>query len=355
MKNKIVAILAFVTTAGLAQTPAPVPAAMPATAPATAPPARPAMAVVPNTDGAYKLAVDAIPQDGVPKGALQGPFTLPSQAYPGTQHTYWVYVPAQYDPAVPASLMIFNDGQAFKGPEGDIRAPIVMDNLIYRHEIPIMIGVFINPGRRPDQPEPGGSEWGDRTTNRPTEYNTLDDKYARVICDELMPELYKNYNISKDPDRHGIGGSSSGAIAAFTVAWQRPDQFHKVLSNVGSFVDLRGGNAYPEIIRKTERKPIRIFLVDGRNDNRSLRADGTYDQSRDWFYQNVQMERALTEKGYEVNYSWGIQRHGQKMLATVFPEMMRWLWRDAEVSTDVHNNAERSFRTPKAPMPESAR
>ncbi len=104
-----------------------------------------------------------------------------------------------------------------------------------------MIGVFINPGRRPDQPEPNPSEWGDRTTNRPTEYNSLDDKYARVIVDELIPALYKEYNISKDPERHGIGGSSSGAIAAFTVAWQRPDQFRKVLSNVGSFVDLRGG------------------------------------------------------------------------------------------------------------------
>jgi enterochelin esterase family protein len=305
------------------------------------------MAETPNTDASYKLAVDAIPQDGVPKGEIKGPFTLPSQAYPGTQHTYWVYVPAQYDPAIPASLMIFNDGQAFKGPEGDIRAPVVMDNLIYRHEIPVMIGVFINPGRRPDQPEPGGSEWGDRTTNRPTEYNTLDDKYARVICDELMPELYKNFNLSKDPDRHAIGGSSSGAIAAFTVAWQRPDQFHKVLSNVGSFTNIRGGDAYPEIIRKSEKKPIRIFLVDGRNDNRSLHADGTYDQRRDWFYQNVQMERALSEKGYEVNYSWGIQRHGQKMLATVFPEMMRWLWRDAEVSTDVHDMTERSFRVPR--------
>ena len=191
-----------------------------------------------------------------------------------------------------------------------------MDNLIYRREIPVMIGVFINPGRRPDQPEPTPSNWGDRDTNRPTEYNTLDDKYARVIVDELLPVLYKDYNISKDPERHGIGGSSSGAIAAFTVAWERPNHFRKVLSNVGSFTNIRGGNAYPEIILKSEKKPIRVFLVDGRNDNRSLKADGSYDQSRDWFYQNVRMQQALTEKGYDVNYSWGIQRHGQKMLQT---------------------------------------
>lgn len=304
------------------------------------------MAPTPNTDIYYRLAVDALPQDGVPKGEIRGPFTLPCQAYPGTQHTYWVYVPAQYEPATPASLMIYNDGQAFMAPEGEVRAQVVMDNLIYRRELPVMIAVFINPGRRPDQEEPNAKNWGDRGTNRPTEYNTLDDKYARVIVDELLPVLYKEYNISKDPDRHGIGGSSSGAIAAFTVAWQRPDQFHKVLSNVGSFTNLRGGNAYPDIIRKSERKPIRVYLVDGRNDLRALRADGTYDQSRDWFYQNVQMEQALTEKGYDVNYTWGIQRHGQKMLQTVFPDMMRWLWRDHGVSTDPHDMVERSFNTP---------
>ena len=301
----------------------------------------------PHTDANYRLAPDALRQEGVPQGEIKGPFTLPSQAYPGTQHTYWVYVPAQYDPKVPASLMIYNDGQAFKYEDGDIRAQVVMDNLIYRRELPVMIGVFINPGRRPDQPEPTPSNWGDRDTNRPAEYNTLDDKYAKVICDELLPVLYKEYNISKDPEQHGIGGSSSGAIAAFTVAWERPDQFHKVLSNVGSFVNLRGGHVYPEIIRKSEKKPLRVFLVDGRNDNRGQGRGGQYDQTRDWFYQNVRLMQALTEKGYEVNYSWGIQRHGQKMLQTVFPEMMRWLWRDHAVSTDVNDAVERSFNAPK--------
>src|SRR5215469_4126679 len=120
---------------------------------------RPAMAESPNTDIGYKMAPDALVQDGVPKGEIRGPFTLPSQAYPGTQHTYWVYVPAQYDPSTPASLMIFNDGQAFKAPDGDLHAQNVMDNLIWRHELPVMIGVFINPGRRPDQPEPNLREW----------------------------------------------------------------------------------------------------------------------------------------------------------------------------------------------------
>jgi enterochelin esterase family protein len=168
-----------------------------------------------------------------------------------------------------------------------------------------------------------------------------------VIVDELLPALYKDYTISKDPERHGIGGSSSGAIAAFTVAWERPNHFRKVLSNVGSFTNLRGGHVYPDIIRKSEKKPLRVFLVGGRNDNRGLRTDGSYDQTRDWFYQNVRMQQALAEKGYDLNYSWGIQRHGQKMLRTVFPEMMRWLWRDHGVSTDVHDTVERFFNEPK--------
>ena len=156
----------------------------------------------PNPDSQYRLGSDSLPQEGVPRGEIRGPYTLPSNAYPGTQHTYWVYVPAQYDPKVPTALMVYQDGQAFKDENGDIRAQNVMDNLIYRREIPVMIGVFINPGRTPEQPEPNAKEWGDKTTNRPTEYNTLDDKYARVITEELMPVLYKEYNISKDPEQH---------------------------------------------------------------------------------------------------------------------------------------------------------
>jgi enterochelin esterase-like enzyme len=296
----------------------------------------------------YDFSPDSLAKVGVPKGEIRGPFKLPSQAYPGTLHDYWVYVPAQYDATRPAALMVFNDGQAFMNPEGDVRAPDVMDNLIVRREIPVMVAVFINPGRTPEQPVATLSEWGDRTSNRPTEYNTLDDKYARVIVDELLPVLYREYNIARDPDMHGIGGSSSGAIAAFTVAWQRPDAFRKVLSNVGSFVNIRGGDAYADIVRKSKKKPLRIFMVDGRNDNRERR-DGTYDERRDWFLQNLRLQKALEEKGYDLNYSWGIQRHGQKMLRTVMPEMMRWLWRDAPVSADPANAGERSLRLNPAP------
>jgi enterochelin esterase family protein len=301
----------------------------------------------PDYNKYYTLGPDSLPREGVPKGELRGPLVLPnSQAYPGTQHTYWVHVPAQYDAAVPASLMIFQDGQAFVDMNGQARAPNVLDNLIYRRELPVMITVFINPGRTPEQPEPTPSEWGDRTTNRPTEYNTLDDKYARVIVDELLPVLYKEYNISKDPDRHGIGGTSSGAIAAFTVAWQRPDQFRKVISIVGSFTNIRGGDAYPDIIRSSEKKPIRVFMQGGRNDNRGLR-NGVYDQRRDWFHQQVRMVQALSEKGYDLNYNWGINTHGQRMGGPLLPEMMRWLWRDHPVSTDPNDTVERSYNEPK--------
>src|SRR5450432_3139622 len=215
---------------------------------------QPPMPPGPNPNSQYRLGPDSLPQEGVPKGEIRVPYTLPSNAYPGTQHTYWVYVPAQYDPTVPAALMVYQDGHAFMSENGDLRAQNVMDNLIYRREIPVMIAVFINPGRTPQQPEPDDKEWGDRTVNRPTEYNTLDDKYARVITEELLPALNKDYNISKDPEMHGIGGSSSGAIAAFTVAWQRPNQFRKVLSNVGSFVNLRGGHAYSDIVLASEKK-----------------------------------------------------------------------------------------------------
>ena len=306
----------------------------------------PAIAAAQNEDAFYKLGPDSLVQDGVPQGKIVGPHTLPSQAYQGTQHTYWVYVPAQYDPSKPADLMVFQDGHAFMSPEGSVRAPNVLNNLIYRRELPVMLCVFINPGRTPEQPEPNAREWGDRTTNRPTEYNSLDDRYARVICDELLPVLNKEYNIAKDPSRRGIGGASSGAIAAFTVAWERSNEFHKVLSIVGSFTNLRGGHVYPEKIRESEKKPLRVFFQDGRNDNRGQRRGGDYDPTRDWFLQNMRLVEAMTEKGYDINYTWGIGLHGQKQGGAILPEMMRWLWRDHPLSTDVNDKVERSFNAP---------
>jgi enterochelin esterase-like enzyme len=340
------AILATAATLPAQPAQPPAPPAQPAVQ--TAQPPRPPQPP-PIVNSQYRLGPDSMPQDGVAKGTVRGPFTLPSQVYPGTQHTYWVYVPAQYDPASPAALMVFNDGQAFMAPDGDLRVVNVLDNLIYRREIPVMLGVFINPGRTPQQPEPNLQEWGDRTTNRPAEYNTPDDKFARIITEELMPVLYKDYSISKDPDQHGIGGVSSGGIAAFQVAWERPNDFRKVFTIVGSFVDLRGGYVYPERVLAAPKKPIRMFLCDGRNDNRGQGPNGAYNPNRDWFYQNVRLEKALESKGYDVNYLWGLNTHGSKYGGMVLPDMLRWLWRDAPVSTDPNNAAERAFRPPVTP------
>jgi enterochelin esterase-like enzyme len=301
------------------------------------------------TDDAYKLGPDSLPQPGVPQGIVGEWKQLPSQAYPGTLHDYCVYVPAQYDGVTPAALMVFQDGQAFVRATGDYRAPTVFDNLIHRRDLPVTIVVFINPGRKPEQPVASASDWGDRSSNRPQEYNSLDDRYARVIVDELLPELEKTYRLSKNPDDRGIGGASSGAIAAFTVAWHRPDHFRKVLSTIGSFVNLRGGHVYPDLIRDTPRKPIRIFLQDGANDNRAVRGEGaaaTYNPERDWHAQNRRMVAALTAKGYDVNYAWGIGTHSSKHGGAIFPEMLRWLWRDYPRPDDARDPSNRGFLLP---------
>jgi enterochelin esterase family protein len=303
------------------------------------------------TDDVYRLGPDSEPHEGVPQGRVTDWAKLPSSAYPGTLHDYCVYVPAQYDPAKPAALMIFQDGQAWLRLTGEYRVPYVFDNLIYRREMPVTIAVFINPGRTPEQPEASQSDWGDRASNRPQEYNALDDKYARVVVDELLPVLNKQYNISANPDDRAIAGASSGAIAAFTVAWHRPDQFHKVISTIGSFTNIRGGHVYPELIRQTDRKPIRIFLQDGLNDNRGLRRSDpnpVYNAERDWHAQNRKMVAALTEKGYDVNYIWGIGTHSNKQGGAILPDMLRWLWRDYPRPDDPQNADNRTLLLPPA-------
>jgi len=291
-------------------------------------------AAQPDYDAFYELGPDSLVRRGVPKGEIKGPFKLPTSVFPGAEHDYWVYVPAQYDESSEVSLMVFNDGATYLQADGYYRATNVLDNLTYRREIPVMIAAFIDPGKLA----------ADGTSIRQEQYDPPNDRYSRVIVDELLPRLYDEYNISRDPDRHGIAGWSSGAIAAFTVAWERPDHFHKVLNGIGTFVDLAGGHVYPERILASEKKPIRIFMIDGRNDNRSLDDDGEYDITRDWFYQNVRLKDALVEKGYDVNYSWGIGVHSHDMGGAMLPEMMRWLWRDQPVSLDPRDMTERSFR-----------
>jgi enterochelin esterase family protein len=290
-------------------------------------------------DAFYTLGPDSLPREGVPKGEVRGPFKLQSKVYPGAEHNYWIYVPAQYDASREVSLMVFNDGATYLKADGFYRAHNVLDNLIYRGDIPVMIGAFIDPG----------TQVADGRSIRQDEYDSLGDQYSKVIVEELLPALHKDYKIAREPDRHGIAGWSSGAIAAFTVAWERPDQFRKVLTGIGTFVDLKGGHVYPEKVLASEKRPIRIFMVDGRNDNRgtSGRGAGPYDPNRDWFLQNVRLMEALTKKGYDVNYSWGMGVHSHNMGGAMLPEMMRWLWRDQPVSLDPGDTAERSFRSRK--------
>jgi enterochelin esterase family protein len=302
-------------------------------------------------DDVYRLGPDSEPHDGVPQGKLVGPLTLASQVYPDTTRNYWVYVPAQYDAARPASLMIFQDGHAFLNPKGDYRIPFVFDNLIYRREMPVTIGVFINPGHRPDQKEASGNDWGDGTTNRRVEYNALNDTYSKLIIDELLPELSKEYKISDDPNDRAIAGASSGAICAFTVAWQRPDQFRKVISTIGSFTNIMGGHVYPDLIHESEPKPIRVFLQDGLNDNRGRRRGGNYDPKWDWHAQNRKMVDALTEKKYDLNFTWGIGTHSNKQGGAIMPDMLRWLWRDYPRPDDPNDDSNRKLLAPAAVVP----
>jgi enterochelin esterase-like enzyme len=277
-------------------------------------------------DSFYQLGPDSLPQHGVPKGKLVGPLLVPSHVFPGHSHTFFVYVPAQYDPAKPAALTVFNDGQAFMAPDFDVRAPNVLDNLIWRREIPVMIGVFINPGKTPQSPEPNPKDWGDRTTIRDEEYQQVNDRYARVLADELIPAVARQYNISRNPDDHLIVGASSGGIAAFSAAWERPDAFHKVISIVGSFTDIlcSKGSSYPEKVLTSAKKPLRVFFQDGVNDNRVA----VPQPQLDWHIQNQRLLDALTDKGYDVSYTWGIGLHGMKQGGAILPEMMRWIWRD---------------------------
>ena len=299
------------------------------------------------TDDVYLLGPDSAPHEGVPRGQIIGPLTLASDVFTNTTRHYWIYVPAQYDRSQPASLMIFQDGHAFLNTNGDYRVPYVFDNLIYRREMPVTIAVFINPGHTPTQPESSSTNWGDGINGRATEYNELNDNYAKLIINELLPAIEKDYNISKNPNNRAIAGASSGAICAFTVAWQRPDQFHKVISTIGSFTNIRGGDVYPDLILASDRKPIRIFLQDGLNDNRGTRhGKSAYDPKWDWHAQNIKMVTALTKQGYDLNYCWGIGTHSNKQGGAMLPEMLRWLWRDYPRPDDPQDDSNRKLFVP---------
>ena len=274
------------------------------------------LAMLTNVSDDYKLGPDSMPQPGVPQGKVEGPFVWKSQIFPGTIREYYVYVPAQYDKSKPACVMVFQDGHAYVNKEGDYRVPVVFDNLIQKGEMPVTIGIFVNPGHKAESmPE---NRW--RASNRSVEYDTLSDQYAQMIIKEILPEVAKSYTLTDDPANRAICGASSGGICAFTVAWERPDMFRKVVSHIGSFTNIRGGHVYHALIRKTPNKPIRVFLQDGSGD--------LDNEHGNWPLANQEMAAALKFKKYDYEFVYGDGGHTGKHGGSIFPDTMRWLWRD---------------------------
>ena len=274
----------------------------------------------------YEHGPDSIRKEGVPEGKITDHVWKDSKVFPGTIRRYSVYVPAQYDQSTPAALMVFQDGHSYLKEDGDFRVPVVFDNLIHAKEMPVTIGVFIDPGYKRDElpPERG---WRPPPENRSFEYDSLGADYATFLLNEILPAVRKHYNITDDPDGRAIGGISSGGICAFTVAWERPDRFRKVLSHVGSFTDIRGGHRYPDIIKESENKPLRIFLQDGSQDLRRTRPNWN------WVIGNLNMAAALEEKDYDYRYVLGDGAHNGNHGGVILPDSLRWLWRGYTLPT----------------------
>lgn len=288
---------------------------------------------------AIEMGPDHYPQEGVPKGEFLGPFDFHSKIIEGTVRQYWLFIPAQYEPNKPASLLVFQDGYRATNPNGSIRAPQVLENLIAKGEIPVTIGIFISPGNLSETyPTNLGSS---NPNNRAAEYDAMDDRYARFIIEEMLPTVSKDYNLTSDPDQRAIGGTSSGAIAAFTVAWHYPDYFRKVFSGIGSYVSIGfrpnetpvkiGGQDYPALIRREKIRAIRIFIQDGTND--------LSNEWGNWFLANQQMVSAfeyanqnadknnLPIPRYEFTYVWTDGEHKDKHPGALLPEGLKWLWK----------------------------
>jgi gluconolactonase len=264
----------------------------------------------------FPLGTDSKVQPGVPQGELIKFEFSDSKIFPGTSREVTIYVPKQYDGTKPACVYVNQDGVQWN-------APTVFDNLIARGELPVIIGVFVRPGilKSPD------AKTALDRFNRSFEYDGLGDAYARFLLDELLPAVEtktaadgRAIKLSRSGNDRAIGGSSSGAIAAFTAAWERPGEFSRVFSAIGTYVGLRGGDRYPTLIRKTEPKALRVFLQGGSNDNNIYGGD--------WWMANQTMERALTFAGYDVKHVWGEGAHNGRHGAMLFPEAIRWLWRD---------------------------
>ena len=262
----------------------------------------------------YEFGPDSNPVAGVPEGTVTK-HSWTSKVFEGTVRDYYVYVPAQYDASKATAVMVFQDGHAYVNKTGEYRVPVVFDNLIHKKEIPPIIGIFIDPGHRGDRlPE---VRW--QANNRSFEYDTLSDQYSKLVLNEILPEVAKSYHLTNDPKKRAICGASSGGICAWTVAWERPDAFRKVLSHIGSFTNIRGGHNYQAMIRKTPRKPIRVFLQDGDRDLNN--------EHGNWWLANLEMESSLQFAKYDLKTVWGHGNHSGNHGGAILPDSLRWLWR----------------------------
>jgi enterochelin esterase family protein len=264
----------------------------------------------------YVLTEDSKPHEGVPKGKVEKFQWKESKIFPGTIHDYWVYVPAQYDGKTPACVYVSQDGIQYN-------APVVFDNLIAKKQMPVTIGIMINPGYfppKPGEPEKKADGKPNTRSNRSVEYDSLGDKYAKFLLEEIIPEVAKTYKLTDVPEGRLIAGASSGGICAFNVAWERPDAFRKVFTSIGSFTNIRGGNVFPDLVLKADKKPIRVYQQDGKND--------IVNQFGSWPEANERMAAAWDKKGYDHVFVQGEGTHNGRHAAMLFPDAMRWMWRD---------------------------
>lgn len=272
-----------------------------------------------SPDDQYTVGPDSRPQPGVPKGRTFE-FTFDhSKIFPGTTRTITVYVPAQYRADKPACVYVGLDGLLFE-------APTVFDNLIHKREMPVTIAIGVPPGEVPSADSPNNPRF-----NRSFEFDGMNSNLDRFLLDEIFPEVEHHKTpdglpilLSKDPNDRAAGGASTGGIGAFTLAWERPDAFRRVFTAIGTFVGMRGGDRYPVLVRKTEPKPIRIFMQDGSNDELT----SFLGEIGDWRLSNLAMLQALEFAGYQVEHVWGEGTHNLKHATAIFPNAMRWLWKD---------------------------
>lgn len=262
-----------------------------------------------------KHGPDSAVQSGVPQGTVTKGTFKSSMVFQGTTRDYWVYVPSQYQPKSPAHLMVFQDGGGYVKPDGAFRVPVVFDNLIAKGEMPVTIGVFVSPGSFVPA-RPGGAA----RSNRSFEYDSTGDQYARFLIDEFLPEALKDLNVSKDPAHRGIAGSSSGGVCAFTVAWERPDQFGRVLSSIGSFTNIRGAFVYPALVRKSKASPkaLRIWMQEGEEDVNNLFGH--------WPLSNQDLAAALKFADYDHTLVMTGGGHSGQAAGALLPDAIRYLW-----------------------------